>query len=87
MMGGLRKLLKVLAGLFAFDGADRLRSTVAATAPASGGGRGSPPLIFATSQQTCICSVLSFDSLLEYPFACIAEGIFTKVDGLGLHAR
>jgi hypothetical protein len=60
----------------AYDGADRVRSVVVASAP----------LIFPISQRTCICIVLSFDSSSEYLFARIAEGILTKVAGLGLHA-
>ena len=60
----------------AYDGAYRVRSVVVASAP----------LIFPISQRTCICIVLSFDSSSEYLFARIAEGILTKVAGLGLHA-
>jgi hypothetical protein len=35
-----------------------------------------------TSRRTCICSILFFDSLSEYPFAIIAAGIFILVSGL-----
>jgi hypothetical protein len=42
----------------------------------------SNPLIFSTSRWTCICGVLFFDSLSEYPFAIIAAGIFILMSGL-----
>jgi hypothetical protein len=68
--------------LGAFGGGKRVNMAVTAAATASGGWGGSNPLIFFTSQWTCICSVLFFDPSLEYPFAIIAAGIFTLVPGL-----
>jgi hypothetical protein len=68
--------------LVAFRGAKRVNRAVAATATASGGRGGSNPLIFSTSRQTYICSILFFDSSSEYPFAIIAAGIFILMSGL-----
>jgi hypothetical protein len=67
--------------LVAFGGAKRVNRVITATATAYGGRGGSNPLIFSTSRRTCICSVLFFDSLSEYPFAIIAAGIFILMSG------
>ncbi len=68
--------------LVVFGGAKRVNRAVAAMATALGGRGGSNPLIFSTYQWTCICSVLYFDSSLEYPFAIIAAGIFILMSDL-----
>jgi hypothetical protein len=68
--------------LVAFGGGKRVNRAITAAATASGGLGGSNPLIFSTSRWTCICSVLFFDSLLEYPFVFIAAGIFILMSGL-----
>jgi hypothetical protein len=68
--------------LIAFGGAKRVNRAIAAAATAYGGRGGSNSLIFSTSRRTCICSVLFFDSSLEYPFAFIAAGIFILMSGL-----
>ena len=68
----------------AFDGADRVRSIVAASAAASGGQAGLPSFNFSNLLTDLHLQVLSFDSSSEYPFSCFAEGILTKVAGLGI---
>ncbi len=68
--------------LLAFGGAERVIRAVTAAATAYGGQGGSNPQIFSTSQRTCICSVLFFDYLSEYPFAIIPAGIFILMSGL-----
>jgi hypothetical protein len=75
--------------IIVFGGAKRVNMAIAATATSYEGRGGSNPLIFSTSQRTCICSVLFFDSSSEYPFAIIAAGIFIHMSGLmwNLHIK
>ncbi len=68
--------------LIVLGGGKRVNRAVAAVATALVGRGGSNPLIFSISRQTCICSVLFFDSSSEYPFAIIAAGIFILMSGL-----
>ncbi len=79
---GALGVILVRVTLVAFGGGKRVNRAVMAAATALRGWGGSNPLIFSTSWQTCICSILFFDSLLEYPFAIIAAGIFTLMSGL-----
>ncbi len=59
---GASKVIVARVTLVAFGGAKRVNRAVMAAATASGGQGGTNPLIFFTSWQTCICSILFFDS-------------------------
>ncbi len=78
---GASGVIVVRVTLIVFRGAKRVNRAITATATAYVGRGGSNPLIFSTTRQTCICSVLFFDSLSEYPFAIIAAGIFILMSG------
>jgi hypothetical protein len=79
---GVSGMIVARVTLVIFGGVERVNRAVTAAATALGGWGRSNPLIFSTSRRTCICRILFFDSMSEYPFVMIAAGIFILVSGL-----